>query len=104
MSCNLSLRQIDEAFQVAVAGEDNAFRQLDELMTQYAPKEFQDLYRAGRQEVSGVRQLMRENVVRFMDDPLGDGRAYIDLDVKYEDLNSDEPPHDTHICECECHF
>jgi len=73
--------QIDEAFDAAVGVEDNAFSQLDELMTQYAPKDFQDLYRAGRQEVSGVRQLMREHVQRFQADPLGDGRAYLDLDA-----------------------
>jgi hypothetical protein len=48
-------------------------------MVQYVPSDFQDLYRAGRQEISGIRQLMREHVQRFQVDPLGDGRAYIDL-------------------------
>ncbi|KKN56359.1 hypothetical protein LCGC14_0572700, partial [marine sediment metagenome] len=71
--------QIDEAYKVAIGNEDAAFRRMDELMAGYAPGEFRPLYMAGRNEVAGTRQVMREHVQNFMNDPLGDGRAYIDL-------------------------
>lgn len=72
--------QIDEAYGTAAAIEEKAFGQLDELMSQYVPEDFRQLYMAGRNEISGIRQAMREHVKAFQVDPLGDGRAYIDLD------------------------
>src|SRR3990167_5458437 len=71
--------QIDELYASTSAREALLFEQSDNLFAQTLPDANRELFLAGRQEIRQLNASMRDAVQGFRNNPLADGRRYIDL-------------------------
>lgn len=72
-------KQIDELYASTSAREATIFEQSDALFAQSIPDAQRSLFLAGRQEIRQLNATMRDAVQGFRNNPLADGRRYIDL-------------------------